>query len=79
MTRLVLLSGRGEPEAQAAEDELMRSEAEWTVVRASWFAQNFSESLFAPGIMSGEVHLPLTRCGSRSSTLTTSPMSPWQR
>jgi len=56
MTRLVLLSGRGEPEAQAAEDELMRSEAEWTVVRASWFAQNFSESLFAPGIMSGEVH-----------------------
>ena len=51
MKRLVLLSGRGEPEAQAAEEELMRSGADWTVVRASWFAQNFSESLLAPGIM----------------------------
>lgn len=56
MKRLVLLSGRGEPEAQAAEEELMRSGADWTVVRASWFAQNFSESLLAPGIMAGEVH-----------------------
>lgn len=56
MTRLVLLSGRGEPEAQAAEDELMRSGAEWTVIRASWFAQNFSESLLAPGIIEGQVH-----------------------
>lgn len=56
MTRLVLLSGRGEPEAQAAEAELMGSGADWTVVRASWFAQNFSESLLAPGIVSGEVH-----------------------
>lgn len=56
LKRLVLLSGRGEPEAQAAEEELMRSGADWTVVRASWFAQNFSESLLAPGIMAGEVH-----------------------
>ncbi|NMG37631.1 NAD(P)H-binding protein [Chelativorans sp. ZYF759] len=56
MKRLVLLSGRGEPEAQAAEEELMRSGADWTVVRASWFAQNFSESLLAPGITAGEVH-----------------------
>lgn len=58
MKRLVLLSGRGEPEAQAAEAELMRSGAEWTVVRSSWFAQNFSESLFAPGVMAGEVQFP---------------------
>ena len=58
MKRLVLLSGRGEPEAQAAETELMRSGAEWTVIRSSWFAQNFSESLFAPGVASGEVHFP---------------------
>ncbi|MGY6708435.1 MAG: NmrA family transcriptional regulator [Rhizobiaceae bacterium] len=56
VTRLVLLSGRGEPEAQAAEDELMRSRADWTVIRASWFAQNFSESMLAPGIISGQVH-----------------------
>ena len=41
--RLVLLSGRGEEEAQHAEQELIASGADWTIVRASWFAQNFSE------------------------------------
>src|SRR5262245_142130 len=43
-TRLVLLSGRGEEEAQRAEEALMESGADWTILRASWFAQNFSES-----------------------------------
>ena len=42
--RLVLLSGRGEPEAQRAERAVQAAGAEWTVVRCSWFAQNFSES-----------------------------------
>jgi uncharacterized protein YbjT (DUF2867 family) len=50
--RLVLLSGRGEPEAQRAEQTLAAiaatAGAEWTVIRASWFAQNFSEHFFLP-------------------------------
>src|SRR5690349_17306448 len=41
--RLVLLSGRGEPEAQRSEQELIAAGTRWTVVRCSWFAQNFSE------------------------------------
>lgn len=44
--RLVLLSGRGEEEAQRAEQALIATGADWTIVRASWFAQNFSESFF---------------------------------
>jgi len=42
--RLVLLSGRGEPGAQRAEEALKASGADWTILRCSWFAQNFSES-----------------------------------
>ena len=41
--RLVLLSGRGEAEAQACERIVQDSGLEWTVVRASWFFQNFSD------------------------------------
>src|SRR5688500_13165040 len=44
--RLVLLSGRGEPEAQAAERALQDAGVDWTIVRCSWFNQNFSESYF---------------------------------
>lgn len=57
--RLVLLSGRGEPEAQAAEAALKDSGADWTVVRAAWFAQNFSESFLLDAVLSGEVALPI--------------------
>jgi uncharacterized protein YbjT (DUF2867 family) len=56
--RLVLLSGRGEEEAERAERALMASGAEWTVVRCSWFMQNFSESYFAEGLAAGELALP---------------------
>jgi uncharacterized protein YbjT (DUF2867 family) len=55
---LVLLSGRGEPEAQAAERVLQESGAEWTVVRCSWFDQNFSEGYMIDGILEGDVVLP---------------------
>src|ERR1700741_4692064 len=41
--RLVLLSGRGEPETEPAERAVRESGAGWTVVRCAWFAQNFSE------------------------------------
>jgi uncharacterized protein YbjT (DUF2867 family) len=56
--RLVLLSGRGEPEAQACEEIVRLSGLEWTVVRASWFSQNFSEGYLLDSIRSGEVALP---------------------
>ena len=56
--RVVLLSGRGEPEAQACEDELMGRDLEWTILRCSWFAQNFSENFFLEGVLAGEVVTP---------------------
>jgi uncharacterized protein YbjT (DUF2867 family) len=56
--RLVLLSGRGEEEAQRAERAIRESGADWTIVRCSWFNQNFSEGFFAEGVAAGEVVLP---------------------
>ncbi|MFF5261244.1 NAD(P)H-binding protein [Actinomadura viridis] len=56
--RIVLLSGRGEEEAEAAEQVLKDSGAGWTVVRADWFAQNFSEDWLLESVLSGEVELP---------------------
>ncbi len=56
--RLVLLSGRGEQEAQACEKIVQDSGLEWTIVRASWFAQNFSEGAFADMVPSGIIALP---------------------
>jgi uncharacterized protein YbjT (DUF2867 family) len=56
--RLVLLSGRGEPEAQTAERVLQASGADWTIVRCSWFNQNFSESYFREPLLAGELALP---------------------
>jgi len=56
--RIVLLSGRGEPEAQACEDELMSRSVEWTILRCSWFSQNFSESFFLDGVLAGELVTP---------------------
>jgi uncharacterized protein YbjT (DUF2867 family) len=56
--RLVLLSGRGEHEAQRREEALQRSGAAWTVVRSSWFAQNFSEAHFRAPLLAGELALP---------------------
>ena len=56
--RLVLLSGRGEEEAQQCELLIQRPEVEWSVVRASWFSQNFSEGEFLGMVLAGEVTLP---------------------
>lgn len=57
--RLVLLSGRGEEEAQRAEQALRESGAEWTVARCSFFDQNFSENLFLGPVLAGELALPV--------------------
>lgn len=56
--RFVLLSGRGEEEAQACERIVQESGAEWTIVRASWFNQNFSEGAFVEMVLSGKITLP---------------------
>lgn len=56
--QMVLLSGKGEKEAQACEKLLVNSGIEYTVVRASWFNQNFSESFFLDPIKAGYVALP---------------------
>ena len=61
--RLVLLSGRGEEEAQRAEQALIAGGARWTIVRASWFAQNFSESFFLEPLLAGELALPAGAIG----------------
>jgi uncharacterized protein YbjT (DUF2867 family) len=56
--RLVLLSGRGEEEAQACERIVQGSGLEWAIVRASWFNQNFSEGAFIDMVLNGAITLP---------------------
>ena len=56
--RLVLLSGRGEEEAQACERIVQDGKADWTIVRASWFHQNFSEGAFVDMVLAGQIRLP---------------------
>ncbi|WP_326653724.1 MULTISPECIES: NAD(P)H-binding protein [unclassified Streptomyces] len=56
--RLVLLSGRGEPEAVVAEGALRESGVDLTVVRSSFFAQNFSEGAMYEGVLAGEIPFP---------------------
>jgi uncharacterized protein YbjT (DUF2867 family) len=56
--RLVLLSGRGEEEAQLCERIVQNAGVDWTVVRASWFSQNFSEGEFLDMVLAGAITLP---------------------
>ncbi|MEU6557758.1 NAD(P)H-binding protein [Streptomyces sp. NPDC046915] len=56
--RLVLLSGRGEEGAVNSEERLKAAGADWTVVRANWFDQNFSESFFLKPVRAGQLALP---------------------
>ncbi|MEM6455118.1 MAG: NAD(P)H-binding protein [Acidobacteriota bacterium] len=58
VAHLVLLSGRGEAEAQACERIVQESGLDWTVVRASWLAQNFSEGAFVDMVRAGQITLP---------------------
>ena len=57
--KLVLLSGRGEMEAQQAERVVQNCGVDWTILRASWFCQNFSEAHFLEPILQGELALPV--------------------
>ncbi|MGW7074028.1 NmrA family NAD(P)-binding protein [Streptomyces sp. NPDC054866] len=56
--RIVLLSARGEDQAEPTERAVRESGAEWTVVRASWFAQNLSEGHLLDGMREGELVFP---------------------
>ncbi|MFF5480259.1 NAD(P)H-binding protein [Streptomyces sp. NPDC012935] len=56
--RLVLLSARGEDQALPTEKALKSSGADWTIVRAAWFAQNFSEGPLVEGMIHGELVFP---------------------
>jgi uncharacterized protein YbjT (DUF2867 family) len=57
--RLVLLSGRGEEEAQRAERAVRAVAPAATIIRSSWFAQNFSEDFLLEDILGGTVALPV--------------------
>lgn len=63
VTRLVLLSGRGETEAQRAEEMVKASGADWTILRCAWFSQNFSEGFLIESLLEGEVALPVGTVG----------------
>jgi uncharacterized protein YbjT (DUF2867 family) len=56
--RLVLLAGRGEAEAELAEQAVRDSGADLTIVRATWFMQNFSEDYMVEHILAGAIALP---------------------
>jgi len=56
--RIVLLSGRGEDEAQRAERLVQAEAPQATVVRSAFFAQNFS-GVFLEDVRAGELALPV--------------------
>jgi uncharacterized protein YbjT (DUF2867 family) len=58
--QMVLLSGRGEVEAEQAEAALRETGVDWTILRASWFMQNFSEGHFLDAVLAGELAVPVS-------------------
>lgn len=55
---LVLLSGRGEANAQRCEDIVRACGLKFTLIRASWFSQNFSEGHLLESVLQGLVAVP---------------------
>ncbi len=55
---LVLLSGRGEHHARLGEDVVRNSGLDFTIVRAAWFAQNFSEGYLRDPVLAGVLPMP---------------------
>lgn len=58
LKKLVILSGKGEREAQLCEQVIIHSGLDFTIVRASWFNQNFSENFLLEPVLEGVVALP---------------------
>jgi uncharacterized protein YbjT (DUF2867 family) len=73
LEHIVLLSGRGEHFASMGEEVVRNSGLDFTIVRAAWFAQNFSEGYLRDPILGGVLPMPGGDIQSRSSTSTTSP------
>jgi uncharacterized protein YbjT (DUF2867 family) len=59
LEKVVLLSGKGEKEAEACEEIVANSGLNYTLVRASWFNQNFSEGAFLEFVLNGVIALPM--------------------
>ncbi len=55
---LVLLSGRGEHHARLGEEVVRNSGVHYTIVRAAWFAQNFSEGYLRDPVLAGVLPMP---------------------
>lgn len=58
LEHIVLLSGRGEHHARLGEEAVCASGIDFTLVRASWFAQNFSEGYLRDPILAGVLPMP---------------------
>ena len=58
VSRLVLLAGRGEEESEQAEQAVRDSGADLTILRSTWFMQNFSEDYMLEHVRAGEIALP---------------------
>lgn len=58
LKHIVLLSGRGEHHARLGEEVVRASGIPFTLVRAAWFAQNFSEGYLRDPICAGVLPMP---------------------
>lgn len=58
VSRLVMLTGRGETHAQRGEQVIADSGLDYTIVRSAWFAQNFSEGSMLDPVMAGVLPMP---------------------
>lgn len=58
LEHLVLLSGRGEHHALLGEEAVKASGIDYTLVRAAWFAQNFTEGELRAPILAGVLPMP---------------------
>jgi uncharacterized protein YbjT (DUF2867 family) len=57
--KVVLLSGRGEANAQVCEQIVRDSGLRYTLLRAGWFNQNFDEGHFLDSVKQGVIALPI--------------------
>ncbi len=55
---LVMLTGRGEHHARLGEEVIRSSGVDHTIIRAAWFAQNFSEGYLRDPVLDGVLPLP---------------------
>lgn len=60
ISRVVLLSGRGEDGAKASERALLAAVPSAVVVSCSFFTQNFTEGPFLPNVLDGEIAMPVS-------------------